>query len=304
MVQEKLVELKINFNVKEVISDFELNIHKGIDDMMPSVEILGCFFHLAKAFKKKVDQKHMKNNYENNPEFRKFIKQAVALSSLPLADLETGMQCLRDNFNFDDDKEAAFKLEFLAYIDTYWINGCFPPFVWSTWKRTSDYTNNNQEGYNSKMNKELKQQHPSPGILLCFLRKQIILAEYNTAESKLGDPGPRRLKTQKTMATKRTNIKTNYENARGMNGADRQELVSEFLSHMGHNVVSSTLVGRNTDLRDSQDPNNVIEDEFDNDVSSWQAQEKSVLHDMEEGDNPYSGRRVGISKKNSRKRRA
>ena len=85
--------------------------------------------------------------------------------------------------------------------------GCFPPFVWSTWKRTSDYTNNNQEGYNSNMNKELKQQHPSPGILLCFLRKQIILAEYNTAESKLGDPGPRRLKTHKTMATKRTNIK-------------------------------------------------------------------------------------------------
>ena len=62
-------------------------------------------------------------------------------------------------------------------------------------------------------------------------------------------------------------------------------------------MVSSTLVGRNTDLRDSQDPNNVIEDECDNDVSSWQAQEESVLHDMEEGDNPYSGRRVGISKK-------
>ena len=55
MIQEKLMELKIPFNVKEVISDFELNIHKAIDEMMTDVEILGCFFHLAKAFKKKVE---------------------------------------------------------------------------------------------------------------------------------------------------------------------------------------------------------------------------------------------------------
>ena len=30
------------------------NIHKSIDEMMPEVKILGCFFHLAKAFKDKI----------------------------------------------------------------------------------------------------------------------------------------------------------------------------------------------------------------------------------------------------------
>ena len=296
MIQEKLAELKIQFNIKEVISDFELNIHKALDDMLTDIEILGCFFHLAKAFKKKVDQKQMKKHYDNNPEFRRFIKQAVALSSLPLADLEAGMQHLKDNFIFEDAKEESFKQEFLAYIDTYWINGCFPPHVWSTWKRTGDFTNNNQEGYNSRLNKELKQQHPSPGILLCFLRRQIILAEYTSTESKVGDPGPRKLIKHKTNVKKRTNLKQNYQNAKAMEGADRQELVGEFLSNMGHNVVSSTLVGRKTDLRDSQDPNNMI-DSVDNDTSAWQVNEESVLEEMEEGDNPYSGRRVGISRK-------
>jgi hypothetical protein len=53
LIQEKLAELKIQFNIKEVISDFELNIHKALDDMLTDIEILGCFFHLAKAFKKK-----------------------------------------------------------------------------------------------------------------------------------------------------------------------------------------------------------------------------------------------------------
>ena len=56
---------------------------------------------------------------------------------------------------------------------------------------------------------------------------------------------------------------------------------------MGHNVVSSTLVGRKTDLKESQDPNNII-DEVENDTSPWQAHEESVLEEMEEGDNPYN----------------
>ena len=105
--------------------------------MMPGVDILGCFFHLAKAFKKKVDKKNMKKHYDENPEFRKFIKQAVGLSSLPLGDLEIGVKWLRDNVNFED------KEYFIEYIDSYWVNGVFPPFVWSTWKQTGDYTNNN-----------------------------------------------------------------------------------------------------------------------------------------------------------------
>ena len=161
MVLQKLIELNIPFNVEEIITDFELSIHKSIDEMMPEVDILGCFFHLAKAFKKKVDQKRMKMHYENNDKFRKFIKQATALSSLPLEDLQTGVDWLKDNVHFDDEEETIFKIEFFQYIETYWINGCFPPYVWSKWKRTDDYTNNNQEGYKSKMNKELKQIHPS-----------------------------------------------------------------------------------------------------------------------------------------------
>ena len=57
MVLEKLKELDIAFNLEELIVDFELNIHKGIDEIMPHVEIFGCFFHFAKAFKTKVDKR-------------------------------------------------------------------------------------------------------------------------------------------------------------------------------------------------------------------------------------------------------
>jgi hypothetical protein len=101
LILEKLKELKIPFNVEEIISDFELSIHKSIDEMLPEVDILGCFFHLAKAFKKKVDKKEMKKHYDENPEFQKFIKQAIGLSSLPLGDIEEGLKWLQDNVHFE-----------------------------------------------------------------------------------------------------------------------------------------------------------------------------------------------------------
>ena len=116
--------------------------------MLEGVDILGCFFHLSKAFKHKVDKNSMKLEYENDPKFHKFIKESLALRSVPLEDLEIGFKWLSDNFTFDDPKIESFKIDFLKYIDTYWINGCIPPFIWSTWGRLDDHTNNNQEGFN------------------------------------------------------------------------------------------------------------------------------------------------------------
>ena len=59
MVLEKLEELKITFDVAAVISDFELNIVKSVDDML-EVDVEGCFFHFTSCLKTKVDKKHMK----------------------------------------------------------------------------------------------------------------------------------------------------------------------------------------------------------------------------------------------------
>ena len=265
--------------------------------MMPEVKILGCFFHLAKAFKKRIDKKQMKRLYEENFELQKFVKQSIGLSALPLGDLEIGVQWLKDNVLFDDEKLDGFKGDFLSYIETYWVNGCFPPFVWNTWGRTDDYTNNNQEGYNSKMNKELKQIHLSPGILLCFLRDQIILNEIKMVEAVVGEPKPRQQVKYRKNKKKRTNLKINFEKAKRMRGVNLPKLVGEYLSVMGHNVITATMIGRNTELSDSQDPNHVIHEDESGDMSYWQNLDESVEVDIEEGENPYEGRKIGVTKR-------
>ena len=82
-----------------------------------------------------------------------------------------------------------------------------------------------------------------------------------------------------------------------MTGADIKELVGEFLSIMGHNVITSTMIGRNTDLQESQDLNNIVEEDDDINTSNWQLlEEPPALEELDLGKNPYFERRVGISK--------
>ena len=48
MVKEKLIEMELEFDMESILSDFELNIMKAVDQMMPNVDILGCFFFISK----------------------------------------------------------------------------------------------------------------------------------------------------------------------------------------------------------------------------------------------------------------
>ena len=145
LLKEKLCELGINLDIASVISDFEMNIVKSIDDMLES-PVEGCFFHFSSALKSKVDKGKFKKRYEKDSKFQSFIKQCGALAHLPLVDLERGIQYLEEHFIFEDSEAKDFKAYFMKYIRSYWLYGCYPPSVWNCWGRSEDLTNNNQEG--------------------------------------------------------------------------------------------------------------------------------------------------------------
>ena len=126
------------------------------------------------------------------------------------------------------------------------------------------------------------------------------MAEHKAAEAVVANPGPRKQVAQRGQAKKRHQLKENYMKARQMRGADRSKLVGEFLCIMGHNVITSTMIGRNTNLEYSEDPNNVIE-ENSNNISNWQILNESNLEEIDEGENPYKHRKVGVSKKTQEK---
>ena len=130
-----------------------------------------------------VDTKRMKTTYENDEYFRTFVKHATTQSSLPSDKL----------------------------------------MVWLKFERNQDLTNNNQEATNSRINKDLKQTHPSPMILLCFVYKELRDAEMKAAAAVVGQPRSRQALAHKLMAERRYRLKLNYENDRRLMGWIRKD---------------------------------------------------------------------------------
>ena len=145
LIQQEMEKRGLQLKVESVICDYELNILKALDVML-TCDILGCFFHLKKCFQRRVDRKGLKTRYEQDEFFRRFINECSALSHLPIGDIKDGLKHIEDKFVFEDQNAADFKIEFLHYIDSFWINGCLPPAVWNCFGRSEDLTNNNQEG--------------------------------------------------------------------------------------------------------------------------------------------------------------
>ena len=292
LVEEKLKELGLGLKVKSVLCDFEINIMKSIDVML-QCPILGCFFHHKKCFRRRVEKKGFKTRCENDENFNKFIAEISSISFLPIADVEEGLEHVDKKHKFDDEKAQKFKREFVDYVREFWINGPIPVRIWNVFGRSDDITNNAQEGYNSKFNKELNVTHPSPGVLLCHLRSQIVLAEDKLVRILGGLKKPAQRKAYKELAKRRLRLKKQYLEGKELGD---EKAMDRFLSNMGHNVKSATMSGRVTDYEETTSQDTYGENE-NPDISTWiPRDENSILEDMENED-VYEHRNVGERKK-------
>ena len=162
LLKKKMDELGLSTKIKSLLCDFELNILKSADSML-KVILHACFFHFKQCIQRRVDRNGFKKRYETDEFFMAFINQASGISHLPIADVEDGLKFIEDTFDFDDNDASTFKDDFLQYLKDFWINGPIPPKIWNVFGRSEDITNNAQEGFNAKFNRELRETHPSPG---------------------------------------------------------------------------------------------------------------------------------------------
>ena len=85
-----MAEYDLEFNVKYIICDFEINIMKSIDGLL-KVRICGCFFYFRQCFQRRVNKRGLHTEYERNEILRKFVNECSALSFLPIEYIEKGL---------------------------------------------------------------------------------------------------------------------------------------------------------------------------------------------------------------------
>ena len=89
-----LNQLKLGLNPTSISCDFGQAILKSIKTDYPNAEIYGCFYHFSKNVYKKICDLGIVSNYWNNADVLILVKMIVALTFIPINDIDLAIELL------------------------------------------------------------------------------------------------------------------------------------------------------------------------------------------------------------------
>ena len=191
-----------------VILDFEAVSINAITAVLGAgIRIQGCFFHLCQSTYRKVQRLGLMHMYDNEREFKIFVRMLDALAFLPTAQVNAGMTYLRGTMS----PEAA---PIVDYFDSTYVSGSFrriagqnqlqmrmrripptfAPALWNVHQITVNgdaRTNNVMEGWNHKLRHLVGHQHPTVWKLIKCLQMEQAYTETILAQLDVGHIPPR-----------------------------------------------------------------------------------------------------------------
>ena len=149
-----ITELIPNFNPIFAIGDFELAPRKALEDIFPSITIIGCWFHFTKTIYEKFENWLVKI-IKTNKTFKKWIRNLMALPFLPEEEIRSTYISLElPLLGLLDSEKELVKL-FISYFNRTWINGNVNLSVFYYEKAT----NNGAESYHKFLKSYFKTPH-------------------------------------------------------------------------------------------------------------------------------------------------
>lgn len=150
------------------VIDFEKGIHTSVSEVFPYCKIIGCRFHLAQAWYRKILQIGLSNEYRNpSSDIGKWLHYVFGLTYLPPH--EVG-----DAFSFElaEDMPNDWRItQFADYLtDTYICESAnFPPEMWADHSADISRTTNCCESFHSKFKTYCSVYHPNIHVFLKVL---------------------------------------------------------------------------------------------------------------------------------------
>ncbi|KAK0048634.1 hypothetical protein Bpfe_021914 [Biomphalaria pfeifferi] len=91
---EAVKELWPDLNPSSVSVDFELAANGALQSIYQLSAIYGCLFHLTKNIRKKLADENLLSLYNNDPECALAARMIVALTFIPIEDLDMAVETL------------------------------------------------------------------------------------------------------------------------------------------------------------------------------------------------------------------
>lgn len=152
-----MAEHGLQFTATNAYLDFETAAHNAIKDVFPGVHTKGCFFHYAQAIWKKTQASGLQIPYRDNNDVKTLVRRAAILPLIPMDAIEdVWFQALEDR---DDANITQITQTFTDYVTEQWVEG--DRTRWNHFGTQGPRTNNNIEGWHSKIKKMTQQAHPN-----------------------------------------------------------------------------------------------------------------------------------------------
>ena len=155
LIQTKAEEHSMCFSPKTVILDFELAVHNVLYAILPGSHVKGCLFHYGQALWRKLQELGLSSEYRQFDHIRHWFRLFIGLCFLPVPQVMNGFVAIQNQHTPNNDKCRLFNAYFL---DT-WLTGQFPIPLWNHFRTDVPRTNNNCEGYNSRLKKRACKAH-------------------------------------------------------------------------------------------------------------------------------------------------
>jgi hypothetical protein len=148
---------------KTFVTDFELATINAIHDTFPESRVRGCSFHFRQALMRRVQQEGLKFAYESGdvPATRDWLRQIMAMTLLPVFAIPLAWNFLKAPPSTGQSDIDSKTRAFASYVDATWINGDFPPSLWSHYDNLGPRTSNLAEGWHNSLNSRFGMPHPS-----------------------------------------------------------------------------------------------------------------------------------------------
>ena len=122
---------------------------------------------------RRIQREGLLSAYEDgeSPEVRQWLRRIMAMTLLPTFAIQKVWDALRCPPATGDPLLNAKTATFATYVDTTWINGSFPPSLWSHYDNVGPRTTNLAEGWHNGLNTLLGVSHPSTRTFLDWLQR-------------------------------------------------------------------------------------------------------------------------------------
>ena len=172
----------------------------------PQTERKECLFHFAQAVWRKVQSLGLQQHYQEDADFKQFVQSMIALAFVPPAFVRVALGGLQG-----DAPDFQHKDDLLHYFQQTWITGNFPTAMWNVFTLDGPRTNNNAEGWHSKIRKLAGKAHPNIYEAVSLFKAEQAATEVTLLQLAGGGLPKRRRRKYRQHEQRILTIKEKYE---------------------------------------------------------------------------------------------